>query len=59
MCETNNCCQKPEQLKGKPQDCSPEQIRECHGNMQEHPCLKEECSDHNNKGEQESKLQDD
>ncbi len=24
-------CEKPDQLKGKPQDCSPEQIQKCHG----------------------------
>lgn len=32
-------CQKPEKLKGKPEECSPEQIRECHGDVKEHPCL--------------------
>ncbi len=32
-------CQKPENLKGKPQDCSPEQIRKCHGTDQKHPCV--------------------
>ena len=31
-------CQKPEELKGKLEECSPEQIRECHGNVKEHPC---------------------
>ncbi len=33
-----NCCQKPEQLKDKPENCSSEQIRQCHGEVQEHPC---------------------
>jgi len=35
-----NCkgCQKPEKLKGKPEECSPEQIRECHGDVEKHPC---------------------
>ena len=31
-------CQKPEKLKGKPGECTPEQIRECHGEEQPHPC---------------------
>ncbi len=32
-------CQKPENLKGRPQDCTAEQIRECHGDLRGHPCL--------------------
>ena len=39
MCDCN--CQYPEKLKGKPGECSPEQIKECHGD-EEHPCEKEE-----------------
>lgn len=35
-------CEHPEKLKGKPGECSPEQIRECHGEVTEHPCVKEE-----------------
>lgn len=31
-------CQKPEKLKGRPEECSPEQIKECHGDVEEHPC---------------------
>lgn len=31
-------CEKPENLKGKPEDCMPEQIRRCHGNIKEHQC---------------------
>jgi hypothetical protein len=31
-------CQKPENLKGKPEDCTPQQIRQCHGGAREHPC---------------------
>lgn len=38
MCECQNGCQKPEELKGKPEECTPEQIRKCHGDVQEHPC---------------------
>jgi hypothetical protein len=29
---------KPENLKGRPADCPPEQIRKCHGNAKKHPC---------------------
>ncbi|MFO7800678.1 MAG: hypothetical protein R6V55_00120 [Desulfovermiculus sp.] len=38
MCEQNNCCQKPEQLKDTPGNCTPEQINICHGEAQGHPC---------------------
>jgi transposase len=38
MCEKGKRCQKPEQLKGKPRDCSPEQVKECHGDVKKHPC---------------------
>lgn len=40
MCEKNECCQKPENLKGDPKDCSPEQIEECHGDAKDHCCNK-------------------
>ncbi|MBS4024020.1 MAG: winged helix-turn-helix transcriptional regulator [Dethiobacter sp.] len=36
MCKCT--CQFPEKLKGKPEECSKEQIEECHGNEKEHPC---------------------
>ena len=41
MCEDENkeVCKHPEKLKGKPGECSPEQIRECHGETAEHPCV--------------------
>jgi len=39
MCQ--NCCQQPDKLRDNPENCTPEQIRECHGNTKEHPCLKE------------------
>jgi len=39
MCEKDKCCQKPDQLKGKPRDCSLEQIMKCHGDVNEHPCV--------------------
>ena len=33
-------CQKPWNLKGKPGDCAPAQIRKCHGSAKKHPCTK-------------------
>ncbi|MFO8008203.1 MAG: hypothetical protein R6V05_10750 [Candidatus Brocadiia bacterium] len=44
-CETKGC-QKPENLKGKPEDCSPEQVRECHGDAEDHPCTEAENCEH-------------
>lgn len=38
MCDCK--CQYPEKLKGKPEECTPEQIKECHGEK-EHPCEEE------------------
>ena len=35
MCDCK--CHRPEKLKGKPEECTPKQIRECHGDK-EHPC---------------------
>ncbi len=32
-------CEKPQHLKEKPQDCTPEQVRACHGEGREHPCV--------------------
>ncbi len=36
MCE--KCCEQPDKLKMKPEDCTPEQRKECHGDREEHPC---------------------
>ena len=33
-----NCCQQPEKFKDKPEKCTPEQIRDCHGDVEVHPC---------------------
>jgi len=38
MNEEKTECQKPDKLKGKPEDCTPEQIKECHGDDKEHEC---------------------
>ena len=32
------CCEQPEKLKGKPGECTPAQIKECHGDVKKHPC---------------------
>jgi ArsR family transcriptional regulator, arsenate/arsenite/antimonite-responsive transcriptional repressor len=40
MCK--DCCQHPDRLPGKPEDCTPEQIRECHGDEKDHPCVPKE-----------------
>jgi len=47
MCGEKEKCQKPDQLKGKPEDCSPEQIEKCHGEVEGHPCT-EDISSQNN-----------
>ena len=38
MCREKPKCERPEELKGKPEECSPEQIKKCHGDVKEHPC---------------------
>ena len=40
MCQ--NCCQQPDKLRDKPENCTPEQIRQCHGDAKDHPCVKED-----------------
>jgi ArsR family transcriptional regulator len=39
MCDCK--CQQPEKLKSKPEECTLEQIKECHGDK-EHPCVEGE-----------------
>lgn len=34
----NTKCERPGNLKGKPEECSAEQVKKCHGNVKEHPC---------------------
>jgi ArsR family transcriptional regulator len=36
MCKS--CCEQPQKLKDKPAACTPERIRECHGDVKKHPC---------------------
>ncbi|MFC1897758.1 hypothetical protein ACFLX8_04260 [Chloroflexota bacterium] len=38
--KSKDVCKHPEKLRGKPGECSPEQIRECHGEIERHPCVK-------------------
>jgi ArsR family transcriptional regulator len=45
MCE--NCCQQPDKLKDKPENCTLEQIRECHGDTKDHPCTEENSTSEN------------
>ncbi len=37
-CGEDNTCKHPEKLQGKPIDCSPEQIEECHGEKKDQKC---------------------
>jgi AhpD family alkylhydroperoxidase len=39
MSEKNVSCERPDQLKGKPGECSPEQIEICHGKERVHSCV--------------------
>ena len=42
MCDKKEGCQQPEKGKGDPRECSPEQIKECHGEVEGHPCAPDE-----------------
>ena len=44
MCCSEEECRQCEQkgMKVDPQECSPEKIKECHGDVDQHPCEKEE-----------------
>jgi len=41
MCEECGC-QKPDEPVEKPEECTPEQIEECHGKAGGHPCCEGE-----------------
>ena len=41
MCAKKAECQKPQELKGRPEECTAEQIKKCHGDAAEHPCTKD------------------
>ena len=38
MCEKKSGCERPEKLKKAPEECSTEQIKECHPEAKGHPC---------------------
>jgi len=42
MCKEQDKCEKPENLKTTPKKCTPEQVRECHGDVESHPCMEEQ-----------------
>jgi len=42
MCDGQKKCQKPKNLPGKPENCSDEQIKKCHGDVKKHPCTKKD-----------------
>jgi len=46
MCSGKQGCQKSDELKGMPGDCSPEQIEECHGGVDAHPCAETDGCEH-------------
>lgn len=37
-CQEKDLCMFPEKLKERPGNCTPEQIKECHGDDKKHPC---------------------
>ena len=39
MCQN---CEQPLKLMDKPENCSPAQIKECHGDVEGHPCIQTE-----------------
>jgi hypothetical protein len=45
MCVEKPQCQKPQELIGKPEECTLEQIQKCHGEDKGHPCLVPENSE--------------
>lgn len=39
MCDEKKCCEKPDQLKSTPQECTAGQIITCHDEAKGHPCV--------------------
>jgi ArsR family transcriptional regulator, arsenate/arsenite/antimonite-responsive transcriptional repressor len=39
MCKCQ--CEHPEKLKDSPEKCSREQVEECHGKQEDHPCIEQ------------------
>ena len=47
MCQKEGYgCKEPKELKARPEDCSPEQIKECHGDVKGHSCVEAEGCEH-------------
>jgi len=40
MAKKTTGCRKPKSLKGDPKECTPQQVRKCHGSAKGHPCVK-------------------
>ena len=38
MCDPEKQCEKPENLKTTPEESTSEQIKECYGDVEDHPC---------------------
>jgi len=49
------CCQNPEMLKGKPEDCTPEVIKKCHGEEVKHSCESDAGNEQTAENKEESK----
>jgi len=37
-CDNRSQCRNPDKLVNRARDCSPEQVSECHGDIDKHPC---------------------
>ncbi len=44
-CNETAGCQKPENLTDEPTNCSPDQIKICHGSDADHPCCEKPAED--------------
>jgi hypothetical protein len=42
MCDPKETCEKPENLKTTPEECTPEQIKKYHREDEGHPCSDEQ-----------------
>ena len=38
MSKKTTGCRKPKSLKGDPKECTPQQVKKCHGNAKGHVC---------------------
>ncbi|WP_294346851.1 hypothetical protein [Prosthecochloris sp.] len=51
--ENSCCCQKPENLKRTPAECTPETIKQCHGEESSHTCVPEDQKEREKKDKEE------